>query len=406
MVQSHQLHRNTGIVDPLIFSEDTLSSFFHYQGWSTTKNHFIVRKDLIPSEQNADLQLGGKTTFKLSNIADKAGPVQLMWRQAALTTTAGTFRRFDDFLGYCAWQSIALEHSTNEIYTIYPEDVWSKYVRRYDINHQEAIAELVAGDRSNVQRDALATGFQDLIVDLPFPFTCGTKSWMEIMQLAQEPRITVTWRPLREYVDTDGTAPVSPLTNVKLRTTYVHFDNDERDNNTIQVESEDGKIRLIDDFKKEDVTQVAGVTGETNYKINNFRTSTKTLAFIVRRTQDLTTDLANQRFFNLQPVVRFWFEGADGKIIEPIEDRYARFYMWPLHHEGKTGKYLYEYTFALDPDNLCDATGSYNMGNVTNATLHIDWGTVPLAANVTITMFANEYNTVQHVRGDIQKNFK
>ncbi len=406
MVYSHHLHRNTGIVDPLLFSEDSVDSYFWYHGYKTIKNFFIVRKDITPQE-TTNSSFGSKNTWKIPILADKWGKVQLMFQVGPLATTGGTFRRFVDFLGYTAWDYIELAFSTNEVYTIFPEDIWKKYRTMLGIEHREAEAEIIASDKSNAERDFLATQTQQMIVDLVFPHCRASTHWMEIMQLAQEPRITVQWKPLANIVNTDGTNPTATLSDVKMRCVYVHFDNDERDNNTFRVEQEDGVIRLFDDFKMEQSPDIPiGTTGEYRIKINNFRTSTKTFSFIVRRKVDLTTPLANNYFGNLQQIGRFWLEGADGRIIEPIEDLYSRFHMWTLHHESPAGEFLYEYPFGLEPDNLLDSSGSYNFGNATNITLVIDFGSFVTEDILQVTMMANEYNTHQHVRGDVQKNFK
>jgi len=404
MVHSHQLHRNTGIVDPLLFSEDTIDSYFWYHGYKTIKNFFLVRKDVTPNESAP--ALGGISNFKIPIIADKWGTVQLMFKLGALGVTGGTYARFVDFVGYCAWEYIELDFSTNEVYTIYPEDLFLKY-RHLCIEHREAEAEIIVGDKSDAERDLAATAEQQLIVDLSFPHTRATSHWMEIMQLAQEPKIIIKWKTLAQIVNTDGTSPVATLSDVKLRCTYVHFDNDERDNNTERVEQEDGVIRLFDDFKMEISDDIPiGTTGERRFKINNFRTSTKTFTFLVIVKEDRTTPLDNNYFGNLQPISKFYLESADGKIIEPIEDLYSRFYLWPLHHEAPAGDFIYEINFGLEPDNLIDATGSYNFGNATNITLVVDFGTVATTEILQIIMCVNEYNTHQHVRGDIQKNFK
>lgn len=404
MVFSNHLHRNTGIVDPLIFSEATEDSYFWYHGYRTIKNFFLVRNDVVPQESG--ITWGGKSNFKIPNIADKWGKVQLMFQVGILTTTGGTFRRFEDFLGFLAWEWIELAFSTNEVYTIYPEDLWKKYRTSLGIEHRDAEAEIIAGDKSDAERDALATATQQMIVDLSFPHTRSTTTWMEIMQLAQEPRIQIKWRNLQEIVTTDGTVPVASLNDIKLRCTYVHFDNDERDNNTFRVEQEDGVIRLFDDFKLEQSPIIpSGTVGEHRIKINNFRTSTKTFSFIVRPYEALNTPLNNDHFGSMIPVSSYYLEGADGKIINPIEDLYYRFHLFPEYHEAPAGEFLYEVNFGLEPDNLIDASGSYNFGNATNITLVLVFNAV-LEGDFVCTMMANEYNTHQHVRGDVQKNFK
>jgi hypothetical protein len=411
MVYSNQLQRNTGIVDPLIFSDEISDSYFWYHGYSTIKNHFLVRKDIQPEQSS--VALGGKTIFKIPNIADKAGPVQLMWTQSNVTSD-GTYTRYNDFLGFIAWEKIELIYSTGEIYVLYPEDCFKKYRQIQGIEQRDAQAEIIAGDKTPTQRDALALTDQELIVDLPFPHARATSRWLEIMQLAHEPRVEITWKKQEDIIETDGTAAsvlqdndaAVAISNPTLRVTYVHLDGDERDANTARTESEDGIIRLFSDFRIENVIIPSGTTGEYTIKINNFRTSTKLFAFMLRLNSDVTTNYANDWFGNLQSIEWWQLEGADGKIIEPIEDRYNRFYLHPMYHAGPAGEYLYEHSWALAPDDFLNATGSYNLGNTTNATLRISFGSDTTDEDILCTMIAEEYNTHQHVRGDLLKNFK
>jgi len=376
MVYSSQLQRNTGIVDPLIFSEMITDSYFWYHGYSTVKNHFVVRKNVLP--ENTTVTFGSKTTFRLPIIADKCCPLQLVWTAPAITSD-GTYTRYQDFLGYVAWERIDLLYSTGDIYQLTPEDLWMKYRQSLNIEHRDSVAEMIAGDKSPSQRDTLATTAQTLYVDLSFPHTRATSRWLEHMQLAHEPRVEVIWRRKEDFIETDGTAAsvldtngnAIAFTDCFLRATYVHLDGDERDANSSRVESEDGIIRLFDDFKIEEANIPANTSGEYTIKMNNFRTTTKKFAFIIRRSSDLQTSYAKNYFGNLVGITSWWLEGADGKIIEPIEDRYNRYYLHSLYHTGPAGEYIYEASFAIAPDDLLNATGSYNFGNTTNATLHI-----------------------------------
>jgi len=207
------------------------------------------------------------------------------------------------------------------------------------------------------------------------------------------------------------------ITNVKLRCTFVHLDGDERDFYTANTETEDGVIRLIDDFKMEKVLIPTGTpAGEYRIKINNFRSSTKVFAFILRRYNALVSDpfAGNKPFEAFEgpnlpgyayQLAYFYLEGADGRIMDPIEDNYNRYYMHPLHHISPASNAMYEVNWAITPDDYGNASGSYNLGNTTNTTLVLNLKQM-LAEPLEITMMANEYNTVQHVRGDLIKNFK
>ena len=401
MVYSNQLQRNTGIIDPLIFSQHITDSYFWHHGYSTVKNNFIVRKDVDPQ---AGASFGGHQNFKIPQIADKWGPTQLIFTLSAIPDNGDANRRYQDFVGLIAWETIELLYSTGELYTLCPEDAFLKYRQLHNVETRDAMGELIAGDKSQAQRVTLAQSAQTLIVDLPFPHCRGTSRWMEIMQLAQEPRVRIKWRTIDDIVQTTGPSPAITITNVKLRCAYVHQDGDERDSNTARTESTDGIIRLFDDFKTQTNRIAAGVTTQA-IKLNNFRTSSKRIGFIVRLQSDLDTARAKNYFGNLQPIASFSLEAADGKIIETVEDRYYRYYLHSQWHGAPAGDFIYEWSFALAPDDYLNASGSYNFGNTTNATLTITFP-APLAAGVEVTTVVHEYNTHQHVRGDLLKNFK
>lgn len=413
MVYQSQLQRNTGVLDPLIWSHALEDSYFFYMGYRTVKNFFRYFKDVAPITSNN--QWGGITDFKVPIIADKMGPIQLTFNVSPLTATPPASpavlshnARYVDFLGFFAWQKIEFNYGTNDIYTLYPEECYLRTKQSLDIVPQDAVKELVAGERSTMRRELLATTTQEMIVDLPFPHTRGTSRWIEIMQLASEARISVYWQPLANVAQIgNATAPVSTISNPMLRVTYVHLDGDERDDNTGRTEDTDGVIRLFEEMRFEKLQLLTGQGSSTIANLlHNFRTATKCYTFFIRNYNDIYPPPGTDpTFTNLQPVTDYWLEASDGKIHEPVEDRYYRFYLAPLYHRGPTGDLIYEWTFAMEPDDALNCSGSLNLGNTSNLTLNIDLPSV-LTQNVELCVACKEYNTVQHTRGDMLKNFK
>lgn len=409
MANSSQLGKNVGVVDPLVWSDDVSDSYFHYHGYSTIKNFFLVRKD-ITAEQTS-VSLGQKTSFKLPIISDKVGPVQLLFKLAALgTTSLVDTPSYQDFAGLCAFEYIDLLYSTNDVYRLTPEEIWTKYRQTLGLEHREGAAECLGGDLSPTQRQARALDVQEFIVDLSFPFTRGTSRWLEIMQLAHEPRIEIQWKKLEDIVE--STAPLL-LTggglvdnSVKLRSTLLHIDGDERDENSKRTESENGVIRLFDEVKFERLTIPSGTTGEYRVKLNNFRNTSKKMDFFLRPASALNTPYGNNQFGSLIPITSWYLEATDGRVVEPIEDKYQRFYLHGLYHEAPPGEYIYGHSFAISPDDLLNATGSLNLGSNTNTIVSINFGNVQLGEDFELYVQVNEYNFMQQIRGDWIKNFK
>jgi hypothetical protein len=408
MVYSNQLQRNTGVVDALVWSDNIADSYFQYMGYSTIKNFFLVRKDISPDITG--VALGGQSQYKIPLIADKVGNLQLIFTLNALgNTNPADQPAYVDFVGYAAIESIQLNFSTNDIYTIYPLEHWKKYRQQYDLEQREAASVLVGGDLSITQRRAAALANQTFIVDLNLPFTRGTSRWLELIQFSMEPRIVVKWKKLEDIVE--STFPLT-LTggglgdNPIIKATMIYLDGDERDDNTSRVEKEHGIIRLFDEFKLETQVIPTGTTGQYKLKLNNFKTTAKSCGFIIRPQVALQTPWQDDYFGTLQPVVQWWLEESGGKLIEPIFDIYNRYYMHSQYHRAPPGEYIYEHYFCMTPDDLLNASGSYNFGNTTNLTAVVDFGTVVLSEPMQIDFLVHEYNFNQHVRGDWIKCFK
>jgi len=419
MVYQSQLQRNTGVVDPLVFSKNITDSYWHYFGYRTVKNFYKYYKDITPT--NSSLIWGGQTEFQLPIIADKCGNWYLNFQVSALTATSNIFGsggststhapRFVDWLGYYAWRKIQFDYGSNDVYTLYPDECLLRAKQSQRIEQLDATKELVRGERTASTREALATAVQNFTVDLPFPHTRGTSRWLELMQLAVQPRVTICWQPLTNVVQMGGAVgPINTINTCSLTTTYVHLDGDERDDNSARTEDPDGILRLFEELRYEQFTNEVqnGVLGlqDITIKLNNFRTSTKSVIILFRNLADvIPAGGADADYTNFQPLTQYFLEASDGRIFEPVQDRFARFILWPLYHVGPAGSYIYEWSFAMEPDDTLNASGSLNLGSTANLVLKIQ---VPatLTQNMQLTVIAKEFNTHQHANGDLIKNFK
>lgn len=408
MADSSRLNHQKDLMSPMAFSAEIQHSPFLYHGYDTTKNFYVVRKDITPANPVADYA-GSITEFRVDATHDKTGPIQLFFTLPAFALPGGSvFARYVDFIGFAAWEKIELNYSGQNVYTIYPEDLFEKHRRLPGVEARDAINELIAGDKSAAERDALARAGQTIIVDLNFPFTRGTSRFLEIQQLAQYITIKVFWKNMREIIQHDVLAlPAgASITDVKLRITNIHVEKDERDHHTASTQLEHGLIKLYEDFQSQIERIPAATTGQYELNLRNFDTLVKRFGFILRLYSDLQTDWTNQPFENLQPIVRWKLVDASGDITEWIEDRYNRFYLHRIYHDAPAGEYIYAHSFVLDPDDLLNCTGGFGIGNSTNPKLVLDFGGVVTAGDIQCYMFANEYNLTHQVRGDLQPAFR
>lgn len=415
MVYQNQLQRNTGIVDPLVFNKNIEASYFHYIGFRTVKNFYKFYRELAPDK--AGVTWRGTTEFKIPPNADKLGPLILEFDVGPINATVNQNQqalhlpRYVDWLGYYAWSKITLEYGPNELYTLYPDEQFIRAKQSYDIQRQDALKELVAGERTDARREALATTTQRLYVELMFPHSRSTNRWLEIMQCAVEPRVSVHWKPLHEIVQLSNSTldgDSSLLSNVKLRTTLVHLEGDERDENTARIENIDGVTRYTEEFRYEKFTRefTQGTSGEVFVKLNNFRTAAKNIILLLRKLAEVRPGANDSpNYTNLQPIASFYLEASDGRIFEPIDDRFARFYLHPQWHIAPCGDNIYEWSWAMEPDDALNCTGSLNLGGASNLLLKI---TLPAALDedCELTVITKEHNFIQHSRGDLAKTFR
>ena len=404
---NHQLQRNVGIMDPLLFSNDITDSWFNYTGYRTVKNFYKFRKDVTPDK---DVQWGGTSVFRIPINADKWGPTQLIFTVGPVTLgTPSTTHdaRLVDWAGYFAWEKIELVYSTNELYTLLPEECYLRTRKQSDQEHLSSIRELVGGDLTDVQREAAATGAQTFIVDLPFPHTRATSRWVNLMQLSHEPQIHIKWKNLNQIVQMgDGATPSAVLSNVHLRNTYAHLHGDERDHNTGITEEEHGLINLFEEYRYEKINIPSGSSGEVALTLRNFKTSAKGYTLILRNLAEVNPGAGDEPdYTNELPLDTYNLETSDGKVHEPVDGEYYKKYLWHLYHNGVPGLNIYEWTHAMQPDDSLNSSGSLNYGLTSNLQLKVKLlGT--LTEDVEATVIVQEWNTHQHMRGDMLKNFK
>lgn len=412
MVYQSQLQRNTGVIDPLVYSDSLSDSYYNYTGYTTKKNFYCFYKDIAPDKTGVDW--GGKTEFRLASMADKLGKIWMKFRAGPLTagTPGDHDPRFVDWVGCHAWSSILMEYGNNEVYTLYPDEIVLRAKQSLEIADQDAIREMLAGDRTDSRRENLASVNQDFIVELPFPFTRGTDRHMELLQKAQEPRITVNWRPLNTIAQlgVGGANPSCTLSNVSLRCQLTHLEGNERDDNTARLEHPDGILRLYEDLKYEtntrDFKDGTPAMTEIRVKLNNFRSSTKSLIFYLRKLSEVRPGAGDEpNYTNFKRIFDFYLEATDGKFFEAVDDRFNRFIQWRDWHKAPSGPLIYEWSWAKEVDDVLNASGGINLGSASNLTLVIRLPSA-LVGDHELQIMAKEYNFTQDSRGDMMKIFR
>lgn len=414
------LNRQYGIMDSLLFNDRLGDTKFWYEGYHTERPKHAEYKDLLP--QNKDVSYDGQPTiFEIPIYADKLGGIQLSWIQGPLTTTGGTYRRFSDWLGLDAIKCIIFRFGPNEVFTHFPDKLFYNILNHMNIEKQASYQADLAGFKSQAERNALALLPQEIIYDIPFAWTKSPDRYQEIRQLSISPVIEVYWKALSNFVQTDGTAPVSLITNPKIIMHSYFLEAQERDANTEATETEHGIVRLAEESAFETSTPAykipAGTTGEWGYELKNYKTSLRFLAFWIRTVANLTTPLAMHNYeldtyFGAAPapgepdIKRFRLVTGAGEVVfDWVGKKFNQTIMHRRYYNSSPGSPVYFYSWDDNPMDENNAHGSYNFQALQNPMLYIDFGTVPTTEDMYITVMSSKFNMIQTVRGEVAKQF-
>jgi len=145
------------------------------------------------------------------------GEIVLEWDQAPLTYTGGTYGRFCDWFPFYSIDHINLKYLSKVVQTIpqikfilQKSIVWDE--KELERNAIEAMGELSVG-----QRNINARVTQHVRMRIPFYFSLRPENYLPLFLLEKAPCIEIFWDELSSFVQSDGTAPVSARSNIKLR---------------------------------------------------------------------------------------------------------------------------------------------------------------------------------------------
>jgi len=197
-------------------NSDPRSTPYRYDGFGKLP---VIDYDWInydPDTSSTNL----KTRFNVTLEYHMLGNMRLRWEQSALTVGGGpSFQRYVDFFPYEAIDRIEYRYGSRLVQTIPRQRL---YIKTYTIRDEKNLEKemlLAAGGLSTSQRTQLATGTQIVEVELPLHWTIAPKMYLPTFLLEQPPTIDIFWRTNDNYIETDGTGPLTTsMSNLTLRT--------------------------------------------------------------------------------------------------------------------------------------------------------------------------------------------
>jgi hypothetical protein len=413
------LQRQYGIMDTIIYPRGGNTKYW-YNGYTQEKLKFKEFKDILPTIQPV-VQGTVPSDFTIPIFADKLGPVQLQWTQSALAVTGGTYAAYSDYLALAAINRIEIIFGSNIVYTHYPLKKFWNIQKKLTEEKKDIELAMVAGDLTLAQRIALAANAQDLIYDIPLPFTMSPDRYQELRQLAIQPIIRVHWNSPSAFVETDGTVPVTSVTNPKLTMYTIHLEPEERSMNNEVCESNHGIVRLSEESKVEFTTTSTNVpaatVGEWQIELKNYKNSLRFLAFTLRAATDLTTanlsrpyEVSRMRGATSAtpnvPELRRWrlVTGGGEILLDWQYTKHQLLYQHKMYFNSPAGAPIFGWYWDDNPTDELNTHGAFNFQSVLNPILVLDFAVAP-AVDLNVQILASQWQMIQTVRGEIAPQF-
>lgn len=332
MPQSNKIRAQVGPEDGPLITTGYKNSLFAKQGIMTTTDFAIEEKR---DETDLPTYNSGQTlTFYLEKEGTSAGMLTFCCTVPALEPLVGgakTYVRGSDFLGLALLhpiEAITYSYSTNSLDRTFPDKIY----RSYKFNSEEirtCIEGLVAGERTQAERNTLATGLQKLRVPLPHPWE-GMGNQLPICALANKVKITIRLNDCANFIETDGTKPaVIPLSNIFLRYQLIHLPGPDRAELVSMTNVKLGLVTLFDESKKLDFDVPANglftAAGEYGYPLDlsDLDGPLKNLTIYVRKQADVNAGVADPKPYEfdttLLDAITFQVRSNDKILFEPSQ---------------------------------------------------------------------------------------
>lgn len=412
---ANALARQKGHLSTLVNDNNHANSKYFYRGYHTSVPKHMEHKTILSDSRDITLSVGNYNDFTIPLHSDKLGPLSLCWDQAALTTTGGTYRRFQDYFPLTLIEKAEFRSNNAVVYTWRPEKTFWKIHKHLSQVDKDVRAAEMAGNLTTAERNTLAAASQKIIVDLDFPFTLAPDRYQEIRPLAVPPCVRVYWRSLNNIVQTDGTVPVSAISNLELRTTQFHFEVEEKDTHVHIHESDHGIVRIMEETMVDETTASTmiptGTSGVFQLELKNWKTDVRFAGFWLRPRLNLVANLAVNLTWETDQFIeidRFRLVTGSGEEIIPWTD--GKFNLFRMHNRwyyGPAGTLAaYFYSWSDNPQDELNCEGSYNFQALQNPILEIDVGSTPTAADIYVMTLRSVYNLSQNVRGDVSRQLQ
>ena len=370
MPQATKIRAQVGPEDGPLITTGYRNSLFAKQGIMNTTD-FAIEEKRDDTDQPA-INSGSTQTFYLEKEGTSAGNLTMCLDVPALEPLVGgakTYVRGSDFLGLALLhptEAVTYTYSVNNLDRTVPDRIYEEY--KFSSNEIRTIFEgLLIGNKSQPERNTLATATQKVRIPLPHPWA-GRGNELPICALANKVKITIRFNDCANFIETDGTKPATvTFSNVFLRYELIHMPGPDRAELVSLTNTKQGLLTLFDEAKKLDfdipVNGLFATASDLGYPldISDLDGTLKNVYILIRLLSDVDNAVANPKPYEFDTSIldaitaqmrsndKILFEPttASGLQLEHLKDLYEcmgnvnGLYMWfdkePRCHDFASG---------------------------------------------------------------------
>ena len=304
MPQSSKIRAQVGPEDGPLIATGYHNSLFAKQGIATTSDFSLEEKHDFTDI--ATVNSGTTQVFYLEKEGTEVGVPTLCVTVPALEPLVGggkTYVRGSDFLGLALLhptEAITYSYAVNNLDRTFPDKIY-KDMRLSQNEVRKALEALLVGNKTEAERNTLATGEQKVRIPLPHPWE-GQGNQLPICALANKVKITIRFNEAANFIETDGTKPATvPFSNVFLRYELVHLPGPDRSEVMSLTNTKLGLMTLFEEGKKLDydvpVNGLFAAPTEYGYPLDlsDLDGPVKNMLVLIRYLSDVDAGTANPK---------------------------------------------------------------------------------------------------------------
>lgn len=332
MPQSTKIRAQVGPEDGPLITTGYRNSLWYKQGIMTTCDFALEEKR--DDTDTPIINSGTTQTFYIEKEGTELGMPTLCLTLPAiepLVTGAKTYARCSDYLGLAVLhptEAITFSYSVNNLDRKTPDKLYRDY--KFTQDEVRKITEgLLIGNKSQAERNTLATAPQEVRVPLPTPWD-GQGNQLPICALTNKVKITIRFNDAANFIETDGTKPATvPFSNVFLRYELIHMPGPDRAQVVSLTNTAQGLMTLFDESKKLDFDVPANGLFNTPtdlgfpFDLSDLDGPVKNLNIYVRFLADIDNAVANPKPFEFDTTIldaiTFQVRSNDKILFEPCK---------------------------------------------------------------------------------------